>query len=103
MARRRYSPEFKADAVKFVVESDRTVVDIARHLDIHPMTLGNWVRKDKNGPRGVSLAGVPNETMEQELHRLRAERKELTAKCSRLEMELDFAKKVASWLAKNET
>jgi transposase len=102
MARRRYSPEFKADAVKFVMESNRTVADIARHLDIQPMTLGNWVRKENSRAGGVSAAGVPDETPEQELHRLRVERKEWVAKTSRLELELDFAKKVASWLAKNE-
>jgi Transposase len=58
MARRRYSPEFRADAVKFVVESSRTMVNIAGHLDIHPMTLGNWVRKEQAGV--VSSAGVPD-------------------------------------------
>jgi transposase len=102
MARRRYSPEFKADAVKFVLGSDRTVTDIAEHLDIHPMTLGNWVRKEKDRAGCVSPAGIPDETPEQELHRLRAEKREWARQKSTLEMELDFAKKVASWLAKNE-
>jgi transposase len=100
MARRRYSPEFKADAVKFVLGSDRTVTDIAEHLDIHPMTLGNWVRKEKGTARGVSPAGMPDETPEQELHRLRNLTRVLSAEKTRLEMELDFAKKVAAWLAK---
>jgi transposase-like protein len=36
MVRRRYSSEFKADAVKSAVDSDRKVVNIARHLRSSP-------------------------------------------------------------------
>jgi transposase len=93
MARRRYSPEFRADAVKFVLGSDRSVKNIAEHLDIHPMTLGNWVRKERDKTGGVSPAGIPDETPEQELHRLRRAEKEWARQKTRLKMELDFAKK----------
>jgi transposase len=60
MDRRSCSPEFRADSVKFVLESGRTVSDVARHLDIQPITLGNWVRKEKGEAGGVSLADVPD-------------------------------------------
>ena len=101
MSGRRQSPEFKADAVKYVHNGDRSVEDIARQLDIHPMTLRNWVRKEKELAGGVSPVGLPEETPEQEVVRLRQRTKELFADNTRLELELEFAKKVASWLAKN--
>ena len=39
--RRRFSPQFKADAVQMVIETGRPVAEVAR--DLHDGTLGNWV------------------------------------------------------------
>lgn len=42
--RRKYSPEYKDEAVKMVVENPgRSVAAVARDLGIHEGTLGNWV------------------------------------------------------------
>lgn len=41
--RNRYTPEFKEEAVKMVLESSRPVAEIARELHINDGTLGNWV------------------------------------------------------------
>ena len=41
--RRKFSPEFRDEAVKMVTEGNRPVVQVARELGINPGTLGNWV------------------------------------------------------------
>jgi transposase len=41
--RRKFSPEFRDEAVKMVVEGNRPAAQVARELGINPGTLGNWV------------------------------------------------------------
>lgn len=43
--RRRFSKEFKRDAVDMVVSSGRPISHVAAELDLHDSTLGNWVRQ----------------------------------------------------------
>lgn len=50
--RRKFSPEFKAEAVKLVLETGQPVAHVARDLGLHEGTLGNWVnawRKEHAG------------------------------------------------------
>lgn len=41
--RKSYSPEFKEEAVKAVIETSRPIAQVAKELGIHEATLGNWV------------------------------------------------------------
>jgi transposase len=41
--RRKFSPEFRDEAVKMVVGGDCPVAQVARELGINPGTLANWV------------------------------------------------------------
>src|SRR5206468_5958463 len=41
--RRRFSPQFKAEAVQMVIETGKPIAEVARDLGIHDGTLGNWV------------------------------------------------------------
>jgi transposase len=41
--RRKFSPEFRDEAVKMVTASTRSTAQVARELGINPGTLGNWV------------------------------------------------------------
>ncbi|MEU8206929.1 transposase [Streptosporangium sp. NPDC049046] len=43
--RRRFSPEFKEEAIRMVLEGDRTVASVARKFDINVSTLGSWVNR----------------------------------------------------------
>ncbi len=43
--RRKFSPEFKEEAAKMVVETSRPVAHVARELNINETTLGNWVKE----------------------------------------------------------
>ncbi len=45
--RRKFSDEFKRDAVEIVRSSDRSIAEVARELGIYDSSLGNWVRQDQ--------------------------------------------------------
>ena len=49
MSRRRksFTPEFKDEAVKMVIESSRSIAEVAREIHINEGTLGNWVNKHR--------------------------------------------------------
>jgi hypothetical protein len=55
--RRKFSPEFKEEAAKMVVETSRPIAHVARELNINETTLGNWV-KEYREPFPSSLCGV---------------------------------------------
>lgn len=40
--RRKFSPEFKEEAARMVVETSQTVAHVARELNVNETTLGNW-------------------------------------------------------------
>jgi transposase len=41
--RRKYTPEFKDEAAKMVVETSRPIAEVAREIHVNEGTLGNWV------------------------------------------------------------
>jgi transposase len=83
-ARRKYTQEYKAEAVELVINSGRPVAEIARDLGINEGTLGNWVNvARKNG----TVKEKPVSADE------RAELRELREENRRIRMERDFLKK----------
>ena len=51
-ARRKFTDEFKAGAVRLVLVEGKTVAEVARDLDLTPSALGGWVkhaRADRDG------------------------------------------------------
>ncbi|MGH3912315.1 MAG: transposase [Pseudonocardiaceae bacterium] len=69
--RRRFTQEYKDQAVSLILDSGRTGAEVAKSIGIHEMTLGSGVRKVKeSGPiQDKDLA----ETERFELERLRKE------------------------------
>jgi transposase len=68
---KRYSEEFRRDAVALVASSpDRTVTQIARELGVSPEGLRNWVNRD-TADRGRGKPGELTSTEREELVRLR--------------------------------
>ncbi|PIE28038.1 MAG: hypothetical protein CSA58_01070 [Micrococcales bacterium] len=97
--RRRFTDEYKRQAVEFVLDSDRPVAEVARNIGCHEMTLGKWVKKERES-RAAKDPGEPLDASERaELVRLREQTKTDRAKISELEMQVEFAKKVATWFA----
>ena len=43
--RRSFTDEYKEEAVRFVIEGQRPIVEVARNIGVHEMTLGEWVKK----------------------------------------------------------
>jgi transposase len=90
-ARKKYTQEYKDEAVELVINSGRPVAEIARDLGINEATLGNWVNKAKQSGK---VKDKPLDVGE------RAELKELRDEIRRLRMERDFLKKAAAWFAR---
>jgi transposase len=89
--RRKFTPEFKAEAVELVISSGKPISEIARDLGISDGTLGNWMTAAKK--RG-DVKEKPLEIDE------RARLKELEDEVRRLKMEREILKKAAAWFAK---
>lgn len=76
--RRKFTPEFREEAVQEVLGSGRAIAEVARDLAIHEGTLGNWVKvhrdnnPDAEPPLTVSERARLRE-LEKEVVQLRAE------------------------------
>lgn len=101
--RRSFSEEYKDEAVKFVIDGNRSIAEVARNIGVHEMTLGKWVKKVREAKAAATPADAPlTETERMELIRLRATDKEKDSTISELRMQVEFAKKVATWFAKEK-
>jgi len=67
--RREFTPEYKDEAVKLVINTGRPVATVARELGITEQSLGWWVNAFK--ARGEAGGGALSETERAELGRLR--------------------------------
>ena len=90
MQKTKYTAEFKAEAVKQVVEKGHTVVDVAARLGLGEGLLYTWVRKSKAAD-GTSTGDI--RAMQAELVNLKAELRRTTE-------ERDILKKAAAYFAK---
>src|SRR3954447_9849847 len=76
--RRKFSPQFKAEAVQMVLETGKPIAEVARDLGINEGTLGNWVNiwRRENPEPTTELTPVERarvKEMEDEIRRLRME------------------------------
>ena len=92
-ARRRFSREFKVEAVKLVLERGVTASQAARDLDVHVNVLRGWVRAHREDPAHAFPGEGQQKPEAAELTRLRRE-------VTRLKMERDILKKAAAYFAK---
>ncbi len=92
-ARRQFSEEFRAGAVRLVLDEGKTVGAVARELDLTPSSLGHWVR-DAQADRTNGKTGLTTVERE-ELARLRKENRELRT-------EREILKKAAAFFAKHQ-
>mgnify|MGYP003445096824 CR=1 FL=1 len=91
--RRKFSSQFKAEAVQLVVQTGRPIAEVARELGIHDGTLGNWVnawRRDNPEPE-ESLTPTDRVRMA-----------ELEDENRRLRLENEFLKKAAAFFARTQ-
>ncbi len=101
--RKSFTPEYKAEAAKLVIDGGRTIREVSRNIGCHEMTLGNWVKKARKEREESTSPDTPlSESERMELIRLRAESKEKDAALAEARMQIEFAKKVAAWLAREK-
>jgi len=101
--RRSFTEEYKQKAVSFVVDDHRSMAEVARNIDVHEMTLGKWVKKSRDAKEASTPPdAVLDESERVELVRLRAEMKDAKSQNAQLLMQVEFAKKVATWFAKDK-
>jgi transposase len=87
---RKFSPEFKEEAAKMVVETSRPIAHVARELNVNETTLGYWVKEyreqhaDDEPPLQLSE---------------RARLRELERENRELKMKVEFLSKAAAYFA----
>jgi len=86
-----YTPEFKEQAARKVVEGSLPIARVARELGVNDTTLGFWVKAYRKKMAGEPLpAGMPDAERIRELERRNRE----------LETENAFLKKAAAYFAR---
>lgn len=88
--RRSFTPEFKEEAAKLVVQSCRPVASVAREIGANEQTLRNWV----NDYRIKHAADEPPLTVSE-----RARLRELEKEVRELRLEKEFLGKAAAFFA----
>lgn len=88
----RFSPEFREEAVKMVIETSRPIAQVARELGLSEGTLGNWVNKYRQEHAGEEPTLDVSE---------RARLRQLERENREVRMENEFLKKAAAYFAQN--
>jgi transposase len=94
MQRRKFSREFKLEAVKLVRERGVSVAQAARDLDVHANVLRKWVRDHEVDPGSAFPGHGVMKPAQQEIERLRRE-------LVRMKAERDILKKAAAYFARD--
>jgi len=89
---RKFTPEYREEAVKMVIQSQRPIAEVARELGINDGTLGHWVSKYRDEHPVTEELSLPD----------RAKLKELERENRDLRMQNDFLKKAAAYFAKEQ-
>jgi transposase len=89
--RRSFTEEFKAGAVRLVLDEGKTVSQVGRDLDVSQSVVGNWV-KQARADRSNGKTGLTTEERG-ELVKLRREVRELR-------LQRDILKKAAAFFAR---
>ena len=90
---KQYTPEFKEQAVRKVIDNSLPITHVARELGVNDTTLGFWVKayREKHAKDPLP-ADMPDQERIRELERRNRE----------LEMENAFLKKAAAYFAREQ-
>lgn len=91
--RRKFSPEFKAEAVRLAIQTGVAVSSVARDLGINDSVLRRWM-KETAIPQRVRQGAADTSELAKEIARLRKEN-------AKLKMERDIIKKALGYFAKD--
>ena len=96
MQRRKFSREFKLEAVKLVRERGVSAVQAARDLDVHENVLRKWVKEFGSDPMQAFPGHGQMKPEQLEIARLKRE-------VAKLKAERDILKKAAAFFAREAT
>lgn len=94
--RTRFTPEFKAEAVKLVLDTGRPIAQVAGGLGVNEQSLGRWVNLAR---RAVEVESPNDPAALADNAKLRAENKALRQQLAEVTMEREFLKKAAAFFA----
>jgi transposase-like protein len=89
MSDKRYTQEFKQEAIKQITERGHSVADVASRLGVTTHSLYAWLKKHGHGPQHVAHL----DDQHAEIRRLKAELKRVTE-------ERDILKKATAYFAR---
>jgi transposase len=92
--RREFSEEFKAEAVRRVVERGQPASQVAKELDLTESALHRWIRLSKSG-KVTNKSSVISGSEREELEALRREVRQL-------KMEREILRKATAFFAKEQ-
>jgi len=92
--RRRHDPEFKARVALEALKGIKTIQDIAKEFDIHPVQVSDWKKTMAQGAASVFGSG----TGKTEAEDFERERAQLHAKIGQQAVELDWLTKKSKQL-----
>jgi|TARA_R100000501_G_C2586557_1_gene87943 transposase len=95
MTRRKFSREFKVEAVHLVTQRGVSVAQAARDLDLHVTVLSRWVKEFGDSPVGAFPGKGQMKLEDEEVRRLRRE-------VAKLKAERDILKKAAAYFARDQ-
>ena len=86
--RKSYTPKYRAEAARLVIETGRTIVEVAREIGVGEAVLGRWVAIER------SRMDDPPEALDVDE---RAELARLRREVAELRMDRAFLKKAAAY------
>ncbi len=98
MRERRYTREFKQEAMKLVTQREYSLRQAAQELGIPPNTLDNWLRK-AGWQRDKNPVPLPAATLSEDPAVLKLRVRELEEEVRRLKLEKDILKKATAFFA----
>jgi transposase len=91
--RRKYTPEYRREAARLVIDTGRPIVEVATEIGVGPALLGRWVAQER--------ALMPPQTAVSESERAELDR--LRVENQQLRMDNDFLARAASFFASRQT
>ena len=94
--RRKYTPEFREQAARLVIETGRPVAHVAAEIGVGEQVLGRWVRLQRQAAAAGDTGAVLDADERSELERLRREN-------AKLRLDRAFLKKAAAFFVSEKT
>lgn len=89
--RRSFSPEYKHEAARLVIDTGRSIAEVARELNVGAQTLGKWVAAERAKDAGEPTGEL---TLDE-----RAELKALRRELADMKKDNEFLGKAAAFFA----